>query len=296
MSRNDQTATLRLLSQGSVVSLDPPHTRAVAVTGGKGGVGKSTVALNLSVAYARRGARTLMLDSDLGLADLNLLLGLAPSRSLLDVLQGHPIREVLVEAHGITLLPALNGSYTLANIDERARQRLFDAIESLGDDFDTLVVDTAAGISENAVAFAGAAGEIVVCTTPEPLALADAYACVKALATRHGVQRAFLLPNAVRSPSEADDVVGRLSALVDRFLGVALTPLPPIPFDPMVAVAAAAGVPLLLHSPDSPASRAVLRVARRIDSLAQHDDEEDGQRVRLWLRRVLRSQIKGAMP
>src|SRR5262245_63783571 len=109
----DQAATLRVINGGSKAA---PARRAIAVSGGKGGVGKSTIALNLAIAYAQAGARTLMVDTDLGMADLNLLLGVAPEKSLLDALGGTPVEDVLVSAHGISLLPALNGSYLLSTV------------------------------------------------------------------------------------------------------------------------------------------------------------------------------------
>src|SRR5262245_60417092 len=125
----DQADTLRKLSRSDLVAMDEPNRmRVIAVTGGKGGVGKSTTSVNLAAAYARKGSRTLALDSDLGMADLNLLLGVAPERSLADVLAGHPISDVLVEAHGLHLLPGLNGSFQLANLDAGAREVLFGAI------------------------------------------------------------------------------------------------------------------------------------------------------------------------
>ena len=294
-SGDDQSAGLRRVSGGGsggggggggeggrVVPLVFRQHRVLAVTGGKGGVGKSTVALNLAVSWAKRGARTLAFDGDMGMADLNLLLGLAPARSLFDLVQGAPVEDVLVEAHGIHLLPALNGSFALANLDAGSRSVLMDALERLSEKFDTLVVDTPAGIGENAMALAGAVADVVVVATSEPLSLADAYACLKVLATRHGVERAFLLPNSVRSPSEADEVVRRLTALVDRFLGIQIVPLPAIPYDPAVPQAAAAGQPLVLHSPDGPAARALMKAARRIDALAVADRRSAG----LWLRRA----------
>ena len=113
---SDQAATLRVIRNGDAPSTVAQRERAIAVTGGKGGVGKSTVALNLAMAYAARGANALMVDTDLGMADLNLLLGVAPGRSMLDVLNGTPVEEALVAAHGIHLLPALNGSYLLATM------------------------------------------------------------------------------------------------------------------------------------------------------------------------------------
>jgi flagellar biosynthesis protein FlhG len=265
----DQADGLRRISGGgSVTPLDRPRARAVAVTGGKGGVGKSTVALNLAVSWARRGSRTLTVDGDLGMADLNLLLGLAPERSLADVLDGAPIADVLIAAHGIDLVPALNGSHRLANLDEAARRRLIGAVNGLCERYDTVVVDTPAGIGETAMGLAGAAADVVVVTTPEPLSLADAYACLKVLTMRHGLTRAFVVPNSVRTPSQGEEVVARLQGLVDRFLGITLVPLPAVPWDGAVAPAAAAGVPLVLHSPESPAARALRRVAQRLDVLS----------------------------
>jgi flagellar biosynthesis protein FlhG len=268
----NQADGLRRLSSvgggGSVVSLDQRRARTIAVTGGKGGVGKSTVSVNLAATYARRGAKTLMVDGDLGMADLNLLLGLAPDKSLLDVLDGAPIEEIIVEAHGMSLIPALNGSHRLANLADAERAKIMGVIDGALARFETLVVDIPAGIGQTAMTLAGAVCDVVVVTTPEPLSLADAYACMKVLTMRHGLQRAFVVPNSVRSPSQADEVVQRLRSLVDRFLGIQLVPLPAVPWDATVAQAAAAGVPLVLHSPETPAARAIRRLAQQLDALA----------------------------
>src|SRR5882724_5683480 len=138
----DQAATLRVI-QGDRTkqSTGPVPRRAISVSGGKGGVGKSTIALNLAIAYSQLGARTLMVDTDLGMADLNLLLGVAPEKSLLDALGGTPIEDVLISAHGIELLPALNGSYLLSTIGPAAQRRIIELVDSLAEKFDTLVVD-----------------------------------------------------------------------------------------------------------------------------------------------------------
>ena len=288
MNGADQAATLRRLSGGPSGAITPRRPRVVSVTGGKGGVGKSTVALNLAVSWAARGARTLAFDGDMGMADLNLLLGLAPTRSLIDVLEGAAIEDVLVAAHGIHLLPALNGSYRLANLDNVSRTRLLERLAALGSQFDTLVIDTPAGIGANAIGLAGAAPEVLVVATPEPLSLADAYACLKVLVTRQRLTHAYLVPNAVRSPSEADEVCTRLVGLVDRFLGISLSPLPPIPHDASVAEAAAAGIPLALYRPDSPAARALKQLARRLDVLVGEGEAPAGAagKGRLPLRSV----------
>jgi len=253
----------------------------VAISGGKGGIGKSTIAVNLAVSYAQRGARSLALDGDFGMADLNLLLGVAPGRNLLDVLDGGNIEDSLVEAHGIHLLPALNGSRRLANLSAAERARLFGKIDTLRSVFDTVIIDTASGVADIAMELAASATDIVAVATPEPLSLADAYACLKILSRHHQVSRVMVLPNMVRSPSEGDEVIARLASLVERFLGVTLVPLPAIPFDPAVAEASAAGVPLLEMTPDCPAARAIARVARRIDALSAERPRIDKEPLRL---------------
>ncbi|TMQ28339.1 MAG: MinD/ParA family protein [Deltaproteobacteria bacterium] len=265
----DQAATLRVIQGDSTrKSSGTVPRRAIAVSGGKGGVGKSTVALNLAIAYSQLGARTLMVDTDLGMADLNLLLGVAPDKSLLDALSGTPIDDVLITAHGIALLPALNGSYLLSTIGPSAQRRVIDLVGSLAERFDTLIVDVAAGIGQAQTTFAGATSDAIVVVNPEPLSMADAYACLKTLATQQDVRHAYVLPNRVTSRSQASELTARLAALVARFLELEITPLPPIPADPQVAEAAQYGVPLMIHAPDCPAARAIRQLPRVLSSLA----------------------------
>ena len=178
-----------------------------------------------------------------------------------------PADEVAGAAHGLHLLPALNGSFALANLDDDAREpRASTPSTELAHRFDTLVIDTAAGIGATAMGLAGAAADVVVVARAEPLSLADAYACIKVLGPARAAPGLPVLPNDVRSPSEADEVFGRLRVLVERFLGVEILPLPPVPYDRRYR-AAIAGVPLLLHSPDAPAARAIRAAARRLDAL-----------------------------
>jgi flagellar biosynthesis protein FlhG len=272
----DQAATLRVIHSGRIANGERPAKptpqavprRAVAVSGGKGGVGKSTIALNLAIAYSQLGARTLVVDTDLGMADLNLLLGVAPDKSMLDALSGAPLDEVLVKAHGIDLLPALNGSYLLSTIGPTAQRRLLELVSSLSERFDSLVIDIAAGIGQAQTTFASATADALVVVNPEPLSMADAYACLKTLSIQQGVRHAYVLPNRVTSRAQANELTARLGALVSRFLELEITALPPIPSDPQVTEAAASGVPLMIHAPDSPAARAIRQLTRVLSSLA----------------------------
>jgi flagellar biosynthesis protein FlhG len=262
----DQAATLRVIRGGGA---GPAlQRRAFAVSGGKGGVGKSTIALNLALAYAQQGLRTLMVDTDLGMADLNLLLGVAPERSLLDALGGTPIEDIIVSAHGLDLLPALNGSYLLSTIGPTGQQRILELVQSLADRYHALVVDVAAGIGQIQTRFASATTDAIVVVNPEPLSMADAYACLKVLSVEQGVRHAFIVANRVTSRAQADEITSRLGALVSRFLDLKLTSLPPIPADPAVGEAAQIGVPLVAHAPDAPAARAIRQLTRALASLA----------------------------
>lgn len=266
----DQAATLRVIRGDRTPKPTPSQVprRAIAASGGKGGVGKSTVALNLAIAYAQAGARTLVVDTDLGMADLNLLLGVAPDKSMLDALAGTSLDDVLVPAHGISLLPALNGSYLLSTIGPTAQRRVLDLVASLADRFDTLVVDVAAGIGQSQTTFASATSDALVVVNPEPLSMADAYATLKTLSVQQHVRHAYVLPNRVTSRAQANEVTARLGALVSRFLELEITALPPIPSDPNVTEAAQCGVPLMIHAPDAPAARAIRQLTRVLTSLA----------------------------
>lgn len=268
----DQAASLRnrgLGAAGAVLTLPtPPRQRVLAISGGKGGVGKSTIAVNLACTFAASGSRTLAFDGDLGMADLNLLLGVAPGKTLLDLLEGAPAAEVLVKAHNLELLPALYGSSALANLDARRRAALRERITELTQAFHTTIIDTGAGLGHDTMQLAAGARDVIVVATPEPLSLADAYACLKVLSLQHGVQRALLLPNNVRSEAEAQNISMQLGKLVDRFLDLEVITLPHVPHDPALREAALDGMPVVLARPDGPTARALKRVARALDTLA----------------------------
>lgn len=261
---DNQIISLQQFRDARITPEPTDRARVVAVTGGKGGIGKSFIAANLAAVWGAQGARTLAVDADFGMADLNLMLGVAPQRSVLDVLCGVPIADVLVSAHGIDLLPGLNGSTTLANLEPGERRALLSAIDTLEGDYDMCVIDAPPGISDTGVDMTAAASLVVVVLSPEPVSLADAYACLKAMCVRHSLRRAYVVPNNVGSAQEAAETFERLKTIVDRFLGVELIQMPHIPRDAEVSTTCALGVPLVCHVPDSPASRAIKTIARRL--------------------------------
>ncbi len=233
-----------------------PHS-TIAVTGGKGGVGKSFLASNLAVALGQRLFHTLVIDGDFGMADLNLLLGLAPEHSVLDLLMGTPASEVLESAHGIDLMPGLNGNTLLANLSSTESALLRCEFQKLRENYEVCVVDAPPGIGDTGVDLCAMATHIVLVLSPEPTSLADAYACLKAMSARTGVVRAFVVVNGVSSPGEASETFSRLQSLVQRFLGIELVELPYIPRDDRAATACALGSPVVLQYPDTPSARAI---------------------------------------
>lgn len=260
--------------------------RVIAVSSGKGGVGKTNMVANLAVAYAQDKKRVLALDGDLGMANLDLALGVTPDKSLLDVLQGHAsIKDVICPAvEGIHIISGCSGRYELANMEERERHNLFAAIDSLENLYDVLLIDTAAGIGSNAISFAGAAQQVVMVATPEPTSLADVYAFIKVLSQKCGVERVFLVANMVSNPQEGEMVYARLSQILDRFLGVGLSYLGHVPKDNTVPRCIRQGRPMLVVEPDAPASRAVRAIARK---LSETPGEIQSGGIRLFWKRLL---------
>ena len=256
----DQTATLR---QAVAVKAPGRIVRVVAVTSGKGGVGKTNVTANLAVALAHLGRRVMVLDADLGLGNLDVLLGLTPSFSLADVLSGQRrLREVLVPGPGgITVLPAGSGFQNLTALSDHQIRELQSEMDELQEETDILLIDTGAGIGRNVTSFATMAQDIIVVAAPEPTSLTDAYALMKVLSTQYGERRFRLLVSMTRFPTDGQDVYRKLSLVAERFLHISINFLGSIPFDPRLAEAVCQQRPLVELYPQSKAAQAFLGLA-----------------------------------
>jgi len=240
--------------------------RVIAVASGKGGVGKTNVVANLALVLARAGQRVCVLDADLGLGNVNVLLGLSPRASLLHVLRGEQrLADVMVDGPaGVRVIPAASGHEELTALSAGERLRLLDEVDALGPSLDVLLVDTAAGVSANVLYFTAAAAEVLIVVTAEPTALTDAYALIKVLAQRHGRREFLVAVNMAPGAADAAAAFQRLARLAERFLQVRLEYQGWIPWDDAVPRAVRRRQPVVEMAPGTPASTALGRLAHRL--------------------------------
>ncbi len=243
-----------------------PRVRTLAVTSGKGGVGKSTVSANLAVALADLGARVLLFDGDLAQANLDLLLGVSSRWDLGHVLRGEKtLEQIVVEGpSGIRLVPAASGDRDLADLDDFRREGLYRELSRLAEDADLLVVDTASGASRLTSQFARAAAELIVVTTPEPTSYSDAYGLIKVLHAQGLAATPSVLVNRAPSVEEAEEVAHNLASLTRRFLSMNIGSLGALPDDPSVQQAIRRQEPVVSAFPKSPAALAFRTLASRL--------------------------------
>ncbi len=244
----------------------------IAVTSGKGGVGKTNIVANLAVSLQRQGKRVLIFDADLGLSNIDVLFGMAPRYNVQHLLKGErSLEEVLVRGpEGVLVLPASSGIEELTNINEFERLRLIDEFDSFEEDIDVLLIDTSGGISSNVTFFCMAAQDIVVVINPEPTSLTDAYALIKILYTKYQEREFRILVNCAGSSSEALDVFRRLHIVTERFLNLSLDYLGFIPLDGAVQRAVRAQKTVVISEPESISARCFKDLARKIGNGSQH--------------------------
>lgn len=262
---SDQAETLRRLALDQSPSR---KARVIAVTSGKGGVGKTNLAVNLAISISRLGLRTGVLDGDLGLANVDIVLGIAPEFNLGHVLYGEKrLDQILVKGpEGVAVFAGGAGVYELANLSEWLLQRFIRDIGALDTQLDLLFLDTGAGISRNVMSFVLACDELLVVTTPELTAITDAYGVIKLAMTSNPKARVRVIVNMARDERQAQHVLRSLTTVVRQFLGVEvdIELLGHVPIDPSVGKAVGEQVPLVISYPNSKAARNVAVIARRL--------------------------------
>lgn len=279
----DQASQLRSLVR------QRPRASVIAITSGKGGVGKSNIAVNLAVRFAAAGKRVVLLDADLGLANADVLCNVGLPWNLSHVVaRRKELKDVLVRAPGgFFLIGGASGLARMADLTELDRQTLIHALGELEEQADVILIDTGAGISPNVLAFAKAADHVLVVTTPEPTAITDAYAMVKVLSRDGAERRLSLLVNQVCSPEEARAVQERIAKVAKQFLGVSVLEAGYVFADEQVSAAVRRRTPFLLASPRCPAAQCIAQLAMRLERgvAAQADAAGFFNRMSRWLKR-----------
>jgi flagellar biosynthesis protein FlhG len=238
----------------------------IAITSGKGGVGKSNIAVNLAVKFAGAGKEVILLDADLGLANADVLCNLDLPFNLSHVIaRKKEVREVMYKAPGgFRLIGGASGLARMADLTEVDRQRLINTLGELEQSADIILIDTGAGISPNVLSFTRAADDVLVVTTPEPTAITDAYAVVKVISRDGQPRRVSLLVNQAQSPSEGKVVYERIAAVAKKFLNVSLLDAGHVLADGEVPSAVRKRVPFVIGAPRSQASHCVAQLAMRL--------------------------------
>jgi flagellar biosynthesis protein FlhG len=241
--------------------------RVVAVTSGKGGVGKTNLSVNIGIALAKSGRRTAILDADMGLANVDILLGMFPEFNLSHVLNGEKsLTEIMMTApSGLKVIPASSGIQRMSVLNNNEQAGLIRAFSDIDNDLDVLIVDTAAGISPSVVNFARACQEIIVVVCDEPTSLADAYAYIKLLNRDYGLNGFHIITNMVQSIDQGQSLFNKLSKVTDRYLDVALQFLGAVPQDEYLKKSVQKQTPVVEAFPQSKSALAIKNLARKID-------------------------------
>ena len=257
---SEQEATMPTMAQES------PCTHVITVTSGKGGVGKTNVVVNLAVGLARVGKRVLVLDADLGLGNIDVLLGLVPRYTLEQVLCGsHHLSDIILQGPaGIQVLPAGSGLPHLTSLTDSQQLILQTELEYVAGTVDVLLIDTGAGVSSNVTYFAAAAQETIIVVSPEPTSLTDAYALIKVLSRQHRERRFNVLVNMVKNQREAAQTFRKLDVAAERFLNIRLEYLGFIPLDDYLPMSVIEQKAVIERFPCSPASRAFIQLAKKV--------------------------------
>lgn len=257
----DQAAGLRQMQQTA------RPVKVIAIASGKGGVGKTNVTVNLGVALATQGKQVVLLDADLGLANIDVMLGLHPQFNLLHVLNGSKsLSEILVEGPaGMQIIPAASGVKKMAELSPAEHAGMIQAFSELEQHIDVLLIDSAAGIADSVISFSRAAQEVIVVVCDEPASITDAYALIKLLSREHGVERFHIIANMSRNVQEGRELFDKINMVCDRFLEVTLDFMGIVPFDEDLRRAVKKQRSVVDYMPRSKSAAAFAHLAKKIE-------------------------------
>lgn len=259
--------------------------RVLAVTSGKGGVGKTNIAVNLAARLASMGRRVLLLDADLGMANADVIANITVRANLAHVIAGRRSIEQIIcpGPGGFNLIPGASGLSQMAALSEFERARILQCLQQVEAGHDLVLIDTGAGLSPNVLSFLLAADEVIVVTTPEPTAVTDAYALIKATCRHQENLKVNLLANMVRDRAEAKRVYDRISAVSRRFLGLSIRDAGYVVADPRVGAAVRSRIPFVIADPQCAASSCITQLSHKIDRHAEEEKVPFFRRVSEWL-------------
>lgn len=254
----DQASGLRKMTENKPVQV-------ITVTGGKGGIGKTNIAANLSVAMANKGKKVLVMDADLGLANMDIILGVEAKYNLSHVLNGNKtIDEIIVDGpSGIKIIPAASGIQEMAEMGYREYAGIIREFNNISYSPDVLIIDSAAGIASDVIAFSRASHDIIVVVCDEPASITDAYALIKILDREHSVKKFRILANMVKTHADGRILFNKLMKVTDRFLDVTLDYIGAIPYDEYMKKAIQKQKPVVNLYPRSPSSMALSKYVEK---------------------------------
>ncbi len=281
----DQAANLRRLVLEKKTD-SASTTRTIVITSGKGGVGKTSLSVSLAIAIAQDGKSVTLLDADLGLANINVILGIIPKYNLYHVIKGKKkLKDIIIEVpEGIKIIAGASGFQQLANLDVKQRDEFISSIAELAND-DFLIVDTGAGISQNVLSFVMAADEVIVVTTPEPTAITDAYGIIKAIASQSNEKHIKLIVNRAQSVAEGKRVAQRVINIAGQFLNIKVEELGFVYEDLYVPKSVRNQKPFIVSYPGSKASGCVKIIADRINN--KQVEAEKGSGITSFIKNLM---------
>jgi flagellar biosynthesis protein FlhG len=269
----DQASQLRELMKnrgaaGSSSSAGERKPRIITIASGKGGVGKTNISINLAIAYAQLGKKVIVVDADLGLANVNVILNMIPQYNLYHVIRKQKkMSEIILDTnYGIKIVAGASGFSKIANLDEQERSSFITEMNALAD-ADIIIIDTSAGVSRGVLDFVAAANEAIIITTPEPTAITDAYGIIKIIATEVDNMDISLkmIVNRAKSGAEGKSVADRVTNIAGQFLNLKVEYLGFIYDDPLVAQSVARQIPFIVAEPKAKASICLKHIVGRIE-------------------------------
>ncbi len=282
----DQAEQLREIMRNRNPGSEENRTRIITVSSGKGGVGKTNISINLALAYAQLGKKVIVMDADLGLANVNVVLGIIPKYNLYHLVRRQKtMRDIILDTnYGIQIVAGASGFSKIANLADAERENFIEELSALSS-ADVIIIDTSAGVSNNVLAFVAAADDALIVTTPEPTAITDAYGIIKIIATEIDYLNIGLklIVNRVRSVTEGKKVAERVINIAGQFLNLKIDYLGYVYDDPTVQQAVLRQKPFMVADPSSKAAICVRHIVGRLEKV----EFREGSGLSRFLRKLI---------